>query len=109
MTEIPVEHGVPSQTLKVDLEGNTYNIRIIYNTRVGVWTLDLSNESGAPLASGVTMVLGADLINQFNLGIGALVMVEDGSTRLDASSEDLGSRILLIHLTPEEVANGSAI
>ena len=103
MTEIPIESGVPSQTLKVDLEGNVYNFRIIYNTRVGVWTFDLSSEDGIALASGVTMVMGSDMIDQYNLGIGALVMLEEGISRLDAGVDDLGGRILLIHLTPEEV------
>ena len=102
MTEIPIESGVPSQTLKVDLEGNTYNFRIIYNSRIGVWTFDLTDEDGNCLASGVTMVLGANLIDQYNLNIGGLYMAEEGVTGEDATSEDLGSRVLLIHLTEEE-------
>jgi len=102
MTEIPIEPAVYSQTFKVDLEDNTYNFRTIYNSRVGVWTFDLSDEAGTTLAGGVTMVLGADLIDQYNLGIGALIMAEEGITGIDAGPDDLGSRILLIHLTEEE-------
>ena len=109
MTEIPIESGVPSQTLKVDLEGDAYNFRIIYNTRVGVWTFDLSNEDGEALASGVTMVMGADLIDQYNLGIGALVMVEEGITGIDAGVDDLGDRVIFLHLTEEEVAIFKAV
>ena len=105
MTEIPIESGVPSQTLKVDLEGNTYNFRIIYNSRTGVWTFDLTDEDDVDLVSGVAMVLGASLIGQFNLGIGALAMVEQGATGLDATADDLGERILLVHLTEEDIAN----
>jgi len=101
MTEIPIEPAVYSQTFKVDLEDNTYNFRTIYNSRVGVWTFDLSDEAGTTLAGGVTMVLGADLIDQYNLGIGALIMAEEGITGIDAGPDDLGSRILLIHLTEE--------
>lgn len=109
MTEIPIESGVPSQTFKVDLEGDTYNFRIIYNTRVGVWTFDLSNEDGESLADGVTMVMGTDLIDQYNLNIGALIMAEEGITRLDAGVDDLGERVLLIHLTEEEVEQFESI
>jgi len=109
MTEIPIESGVPSQTFKVDLEGDTYNFRVIYNTRVGVWTFDLSDEDGVELCSGVTMVLSADLIDQFNLGIGSLFMLEEGSTNIDAGVSDLGDRIILAHLTPQEVLDGVTV
>jgi hypothetical protein len=109
MTEIPIESGVPSQTFKVDLDENTYNFRVIYNTRLGTWTFDLSDEDGVALCSGVTMVLSADLINQFNLGIGSLFMLEEGSTRVDASVDDLGDRIILAYLTPQEVLDGVTV
>jgi hypothetical protein len=108
-TEIPLKTGVPSQTFKVDLEGNTYNFRVMYNSRIGVWTFDLSDEDGNPLASGVTMVLGADLIDQFNLGIGSLIMVSLSPQRADASDSNLGSEILLVHVTQEEKENGITI
>ncbi len=109
MTEIPIESGLPSQTLKVDLEGNTYNFRIIFNSRVCVWTMDISDEADNTLCSGVAMVLGADLINQFNLGIGKLIMIENGSTGLDATADDLGDRIILAHLEEGETIDVTTV
>jgi len=108
-TTIPIRPNVASQTFKVDLEGNTYNFRVIYNSRVGIWTMDISDEDGVELCNGVTMVLGADLIDQFNLGIGGLVMYELGTTGLDATAADLGERIFLAHLTEQELANGATV
>ena len=109
MTEIPITPELPSQTFKVDLEGVTYNFRIIYNTRIGVWTLDINDENSEHLAGGIALVKGVDLVDQLKLGLGGLFKIEVGTSKEDATFAGLGVNVLLIHLTEEEIENGLTV
>jgi len=107
-TTIPLTTD-PSQTFQVDLEGTVFTFRVIFNTRKQMWTMDIADADGVELVSGIPLLLGANMVNQFNLDIGALVMVEDGDTGLDAGPDDLGTRVLLANVTQKELDNEQAV
>ena len=109
MTEIPLLIGEPAQSLRVELEGELYNFRITYNERLGAWSLDLSDVDAVALASGILLVVGADLLNAYNLNIGGLFMVEIGTTGGDAGADNLGDVYKLIHLTAQELEDVSTV
>jgi hypothetical protein len=109
MTEIPLLTGEPAQSLRVELEGELYNMRITYNERANTWGLDLADVDAVPLASGVLLVVGADLIDAYKLGIGGLFMVEIGTTGGDAGANNLGDVYKLIYLTEQEVEDVSSV
>ncbi len=109
MTEIPLLTGEPAQSLRVELEGELYNFRVTYNERLAVWGLDISDVDAVELASGVLLVVGADLLNPYNLGIGGLFVAEVGTTGGDADADNLGDVYQLIHLTEQETADVKAV
>jgi hypothetical protein len=109
MTEIPIDPTLASQTFKTDLEGNTYNFRVYYNSRGGYYAMDLSNENDELLVGGITLVMGGDIINQHELNIGGMFVVESGDTAIDPVFGELGSTHFLVHLTEQELADGITV
>lgn len=53
------------QSFGCRLAGVTYSFRLYWLTTAQCWMLDIADAAGAPLARGVALVTGADLIGQF--------------------------------------------
>ncbi len=63
-----------SEQFRVQLNGVTYQVRKIW--RAHTWYLDVSDESGNAIISGMPLVTGADLLAQYeHLGLGGLLQV----------------------------------
>ena len=90
-----------SQRFNVVIEGANYVFLIAYNTRAGIWSATISSE-GVELVSGVALVGGVDILKQFTFILKNLYMVDLNGTRLDATSENLGSDAKLFKLTTAE-------
>ena len=74
--EIPLQPGVP-QTFAVVLNGVTYNMTLRWCDPNQAWTLDIADASGNALVSGIALVTGADLLEQYGyLGIGGRLFVQ---------------------------------
>jgi hypothetical protein len=66
--EIPVASR--PQTFTARLAGVTFNFRLYWNVPAGCWMLDIADVNDDPLANGVALVTGADLLGQLGyLGI----------------------------------------
>lgn len=106
MVEIPFS-GFPREVMTVPLLGRRIRIRARYSNLMQVWTVDLSEVIGdatVPLVSGLVVVLGADLLASYGLGLGGLFAVASDRPNEDAKRAELGGRVKLIHYTPEELA-----
>jgi len=104
-SEIPLTSD-PSIIQNVVLEERNIGLQTKFNPRYnnGYWTLDIL-ENGVGLVYSLPMVLGADLLEHItDLGLGALIMVDTDLKGKEATSEDLGTNVLLIHYTEEEIA-----
>ena len=109
-TTIPLTSD-PSQTFSIDLEGNTYNFRVVYNQRNEMWTFDLSDVDENPILAGIPILIGPNLLQQFTLDLGSLIVWDNEDQLVDsttANDDDLGTRVILVHYTPDEVAEASA-
>lgn len=74
--EIPLKAGVP-QLLSVFLAGVEYQLRLTWCDPMAAWVLDIFDASGNPLAQGLAMVTGLDLLSQLEyLGIGGQLVVQ---------------------------------
>ncbi len=104
-TTIPLTSD-PSQTFTVELESNVYKFDVIYNQRLDAWSFTLSDADDNILLAGVPLLIGPDLLKQFNLEIGALVVWDDEDKLIDANGDidDLGTRVILAHYTEAEIA-----
>lgn len=104
MIEIPLTSD-PEQNFTITLNGTNYGIRVILNSRTGLWTINFSIDE-VPLVNGVGLVGGVDILSQYNLDISNVFMVNLASPNQDPSKDSLGTNARLFMLTDEEVAGG---
>lgn len=77
---IPLQVGTP-QTFSIALSGVTYQLTFLYrNNDLGGWTVDIADDRGNPIAQGIPLVTGADLLAQYkHLGFGGSLYVQTTS------------------------------
>lgn len=81
------------QKLSIKLAGTTYQMGVLWNFSASCWMISLADENGVPILSSVPMVLGANLLEQFDyLEIGgSLVAQVDSDTGIPPDFTNLGS------------------
>lgn len=105
-TEIPLT-SEPSSIFEINLNGRLFRLQTKYNVRGTLdtqpyWTLDIM-EDDQPVITGIVLVLGANLLRQYNLGIGGLVMLDRTDTGTDATDTSLGDTSILLYYSPDEI------
>ena len=71
MTPYQIQLVPFNQQFSVSLGGVTYNLRIMWNVANGTWIMDIYDQSGNPISTGIPLTTGADLLGQLQyLGIG---------------------------------------
>lgn len=70
------------QAFAMDISGITYRFRFLYlDVADGGWIMDIADSAGTPLACGIPLVTGADLLGQYAyLGINAVLRVVSDET-----------------------------
>lgn len=100
--EIPLTSD-GSQKLSTVLNNITYQLEVSYNTRVGVWTMNISRD-GNELVNGIVLVGGVDILRQFTLAIENLYVVNTTNPNQDADGNNLGTDVGVFLLTEEEIS-----
>ena len=101
--ELPLSSG-PAQIFTTQLGETKYSFDVKYNDRSGVWTLDLYEAATqALLAASLPLVIGQDLLEPYNFGIGSLLCVDTTGQGLDAGPDDLGDRVRVYWFSADEV------
>lgn len=102
IVELPLSTD-PAQSFTCQLGGVKYYMEARYNSRNGVWTLDLYDDATrTAILLGLAIVLGTDLLEPYNLGIGRLMAVDTNNSGTDAGADDLGSRVTLNWISADE-------
>ena len=89
--EIPLS-STP-QTFQIPLAGVTYQLTVRWNWVNASWILDIADSSGSAIVSGIPLVTGADLLEQYgylNLG-GSLYVQTDNDPNAVPTYADLGT------------------
>ena len=107
MIEIPLT-SKPEQLFSIVIKETKYDIRVLLNSRTGVWSLDLA-AGGKDLVSGIALLPGADIFGQYNLDIGMGYIINLENPGQDPSRDQFGKLSRLFILTEEELQNGSAV
>jgi hypothetical protein len=103
MYELPFSSD-PAQTFTTQLGDKKFGFDVRFNDRSGVWTFDLSDDTTkAVLLQSVPLVLGADLLEPYNLGIGRMVVIDTERRGRDAGPSDLGDRVKVYLVGADEV------
>lgn len=101
--EIPLD-AVPAQVMTVQLGDNKYIMDVQWNDRGQYPTLSLSDAvTEQPIAQGLPMVLGVDLLNPYNFGIGTLIMVDTSGRGQETTVSELGKRVKMYWVSEDEV------
>ncbi len=101
--ELPFSNDA-AQVFTTQLGETKYIFDARYNDRSGVWTVDLYDDSSkALIAASLPLVIGQDLLEPYNFGIGSLLCVDTTSQGLDAGPDDLGDRVKVYWFSPDEV------
>jgi hypothetical protein len=89
--EIPLTGN--AQKLNISLGANNYWLTFVWNTNSGNWNLDIADTNQAPLAQGLPVITGLDLLKQYaHLGIpGSLVVQTDSSPDVVPTYDNLGT------------------
>lgn len=104
MIEIPLNSS-PEQLFQITISGNTYNIRVVLNSRTGIWSISFA-QNGIDIINGIALVGGVDILNQYNIPITNAYVVNLDNSKLDPSKTNLGIVAKLFILTDEEVSGG---
>ena len=80
----------------------TKKIRLVWNSIMSCWVLDLLEEDGTPFLTGIAVVTGCNLVEQFKyLGLeGRLIAQTLNETDAVPTYENLGTNGLLYFVTP---------
>jgi hypothetical protein len=101
--ELPIT-SAPAQAFTTQLGDQKFYFELQFNSRSGVWTIDmLDDATREPIVIGLPILLGIDLLDAYNFPYGALVAVERGADGKEASASDLGARVSLFWVSPDEV------
>lgn len=101
--ELPFSND-PAQTFITQLGDKKYGFDVKFNDRSGVWTMDLTDDSTkSPLLQAVPLVLGTELLEPYNLGLGRMLVLDTTSSGQDATAADLGDRIKVYWFSPDEL------
>lgn len=97
--EIPL--SAEAQKLDIALAGVTYKLRFVWNATSCCWILDVADADDNPLALGVPLVTGLDLLAQYAyLGIaGSLIVQTDNDTDAVPTYGNLGTAGRLYFVT----------
>lgn len=98
-TEIPLINA--PQKLRTVIAGKQYQFKIVWNQIHGAWILDIADQSGLIIITGIALVPGADLLEQHrHLGMHfGLRCFPDGNINEPIRYDNLGTTSHLVVVT----------
>jgi hypothetical protein len=92
------------QTQVISLNGTVYTLTLHWCAPASCWILDIADKSGNPILTGIPLVTGANLLDQFdylNIGNGgALIVQSSNDPTLVPSFSTLGTTGHLFFISP---------
>lgn len=99
--EIPFAPSIGAYRFATVIGTGSYTFDVRWNTRDAAWYFDVSDSDGAFIVVSVKVVLGAYLGRRSNHPLfanGVLVAVDLSGQELDATFDDLGTRVALQYI-----------
>lgn len=100
VNEIPFTSN--PESFGTSLNGTAYTLTVKWNPFAEAWVLDIADNSGNALVSGIPIITGADLLAQYEyLGIGGkLIAQTDHDPNVVPTFQNLGSTGHLFYVLP---------
>jgi hypothetical protein len=103
MTELPITADA-AQSFVTQLGLAKLKFDIQWNDRSNQFSLSLSNDETLQVyVYGQPLVLGQELLEAYNYGIGALLLVDTSKQGSEATLDDFGTRTKLYWFSEDEV------
>lgn len=108
--QLPIPTPVrPFVSVKVALDGVTFEVRVRWNERAERWFFSLYDAEERVLAPSRAVVLGFPLLARFvrnrqRLPAGQIVAVDTADTGVEPGLDELGTRVQLIYVTAAELS-----
>lgn len=102
--KIPLATETTDQTISVELGGNPYRLRVLWNERYGYFSLSVNTSDDQPILTNIKMVKNYDLTSRFKdvrLPYGALFFVQEKGSKARPIYEDLGVNFNLYYYEPD--------
>lgn len=112
LQKIPVLSETTDQLIDVELGGNPYTIRILWNERFGYFALSLFSAAGEVLLQNIKMVKNFPLISRFKNNLmpyGDIYFVQEKGTNARPDYEDLGVNCGLYYYEPDVVTSAQPV
>lgn len=105
MTSFPIPLTGYPEAFSIALNGTNYKLTVQYRDNdLGGWFLDIADSNGAPIVSGIAMITGANLLEQYGyLGIAGgagLYLVNSAGGDAAPTFSNLGTDAQLVMVTP---------
>lgn len=107
IVELPVDSNSPSYFFTIDLEGQTYTLKLRHNSRMDRWIFDVQNEDGEPLCIGLPILTLVDLFGIYsteNFPPGIFLAFDESGENKNAGRNDLGNDVVFLYQESEETA-----
>jgi hypothetical protein len=106
--QLPLDAADPNYRVGITLQDTPYNFDVYWNERDQAWFFDLYDVNESPIITSVKMVLGAFLLARCTdprKPSGAIIMADLSGQGQDATIDDLGSRVVAMYFTVDELEN----
>lgn len=109
MQRLPMFLDDPAYTYVCAIDGSSYRLSFTWNERTKGWSLDIAEENGLPIISGIRLVCNWHLLGRSQdtrLPPGMLsCMSLDPDDDSDPQLEDLGRRVRLVYFDANDLTN----
>lgn len=110
--KIPLQPETTDQLVSVELDGNPYILRVLWNERFGYFSLSISAADETPILTNVKMVKNFPLIGRFRdtlLPSGDLYFVQEKGFAERAAYSDLAVTFGLYYYEPDPVVTAQPV
>lgn len=110
--KIPLQPETTDQLVSVELDGNPYILRVLWNERFGYFTLSIMEANESPLLTNVKMVKNYPLIGRFKnelLPFGDLYFIQEKGSSARPGYSDLGVAFGLYYYEADTVVTAQPV
>lgn len=93
------------QTFNIELGGNPYILRVLWNERYGYFSLSVNTADDAPILTNIKMVKNYDLTSRFKdlrLPYGGLYFIQEKGNSYRCGYDEIGINYNLYYYEPDE-------
>lgn len=104
---IPLQNGVADQTLEIELSGNPYILRVLWNVNYEYWSLSIFTVDNEPILQNIKLVKNFNVLVDFKdlrLPPGGIYLLQERGNTTRPQFDELGTTHNLYYVEDLEIA-----